>query len=395
MAERAIFLDRDNTIISDEGYLGDPAKVKLIPGAGAALSSMRRLGYRIIVASNQSGVARGLFDENAVEAVNQEMVRQLKLQDGAYIDASYYCPYHPDAKVAEYRVDHEWRKPRPGMLKAAAEDFNLDLAQCWMIGDMIRDIAAGAAVGCRTILLADPEKPLPVDKDSPSVTPNFIVRTLADAARIIVREGNSSLRDPTAAPLAMAGANTQSLPSTMIETQPAAPAAKPMATTPTGAASPSTAAPTGVVPSTAAPTIDSSVVATALADAVASAVAEHLAKIPPPQTQSNTAPAAATESHKPVLEEMLQQLRHLNRQQDLHGFSLSLLFAAVMQMLVVLFLAIAAWDALQAVGVNYNNFGSLWWYSKTTGQINALEWLAAALIIQGFVLALHLRHRNK
>jgi len=148
MLERAVFLDRDNTIIENDGYLGDPSRVKLLPGAATALAAMRALGYRLIVVSNQSGVARGMFDEAAVQAVNDEMSRQLQKLAGATIDASYYCPYHPEAVIQEYRADHEWRKPKPGMLKQAATDFHLDLAPSWMIGDQHRDISAGAAAGC-------------------------------------------------------------------------------------------------------------------------------------------------------------------------------------------------------------------------------------------------------
>src|ERR1043165_9972022 len=109
MAARAVFLDRDNTLIENDGYLGDPAKVKLLPGAGSALVALRALGYRIIVVSNQSGVARGMFSEADVEAVNNEVSRQLREKAGAFIDASYYCPYHPEAPLAEFRADHDWR----------------------------------------------------------------------------------------------------------------------------------------------------------------------------------------------------------------------------------------------------------------------------------------------
>ncbi len=195
MAERAVFLDRDNTIIDNDGYLGDPSKVKLLTGAATALSALRALGYRLIVVSNQSGVARGMFDERAVEAVNQEMCKQLRENAGVHIDASYYCPFHPDAVIAEYKVDHEWRKPKAGMLKQAGADFALDLSQCWMIGDMPRDIAAGAAAGTRTILLRDPDHPHSSGSGNETngldVSPNFIVKTLADAARIISREGKN------------------------------------------------------------------------------------------------------------------------------------------------------------------------------------------------------------
>ncbi len=204
MAERAVFLDRDNTIIDNDGYLGDPAKVKLLTGAATALSAIRALGYRLIVVSNQSGVARGMFDEAAVESVNQEMCRQLREKASAHIDASYYCPYHPDAVMPDYKVDHDWRKPKPGMLKQAAADFALDLSQCWTIGDMPRDIAAGAAAGTRTILLKDPDHPAPQnDSNSLNVSPNFIVKTLADAARIIAREGkvHPTIATPAAPPV--------------------------------------------------------------------------------------------------------------------------------------------------------------------------------------------------
>ncbi len=196
MAERAVFLDRDNTIIEDrEGYIGDPARVRLLPGAATAIASMRRLGYRIIIVSNQSGVARGMFDEAAVESVNQEMCRQLRDQGGAHVDASYYCPYHPDGTVPEYKMDHDWRKPKPGMLKQAAEDFSLDLHQCWMIGDSSRDIECGLAANCRTILLKDPAHAPSSEEVGALASPHFIVKTLADAARVIAREGRAIHRE--------------------------------------------------------------------------------------------------------------------------------------------------------------------------------------------------------
>ena len=194
--ERAVFLDRDDTIIDNDGYLGDPSKVKLLPSAATALTAIRALGYRLIVVSNQSGVARGMFSEDSVKAVNDEMSRQLKEKAGAYIDASYYCPFHPEAKVAEYRADHQWRKPKPGMILQAAADFGLELSQCWMIGDMARDITAAASAGCTHGTAQGSRSPqkgrgggITSDETFP-IAPNFIVKTLnADAARIIVREG--------------------------------------------------------------------------------------------------------------------------------------------------------------------------------------------------------------
>ena len=346
MSERAVFLDRDNTIIANDGYLGDPTGVKLLPGAAAAIASLRRLGFRIIVVSNQSGVARGMFDEAAVESVNQEMIRQLKEQAGAHVDASYYCPYHPDATVPEYKLDHEWRKPKPGMLKAAREDFNLDLAQCWMIGDQPRDVAAGASAGCRTILLSDPEKQMEGNDNVPAITPNFIVRSLADAARIIVREGNSANRDPAPVPL---------LPADV-----------------------------AAVAEDAAARPDPSVGGNLPADteALAAAVAAKLTYHPP-------------ETIKPVLEDIFQQLRSAHRKSDIAEFSLSLLLATIIQAFAVLCVALGAWDALAAIHSVATARNPYWWNYRIMHQLTALEWMAGGLILQVMVVALLLRYRNK
>lgn len=346
MSERAVFLDRDNTIIANDGYLGDPTGVKLLPGAAAAIASLRRLGFRIIVVSNQSGVARGMFDEAAVESVNQEMIRQLKEQAGAHVDASYYCPYHPDATVPEYKLDHEWRKPKPGMLKAAREDFNLDLAQCWMIGDQPRDVAAGASAGCRTILLSDPEKQMEGNDNVPAITPNFIVRSLADAARIIVREGNSANRDPAPVPLLPADV------AAVAEDAPARPGS----------------CVGGNLP--------------ADTEALASAVAAKLTYHPP-------------ETIKPVLEDILQQLRSAHRKSDIAEFSLSLLLATIIQAFAVLCLVLGAWDALAAIHSVATARNPYWWNYRIMNQLTALEWMAAGLILQVMVVALLLRYRNK
>ena len=132
----AVFLDRDNTIIRNDGDLGDPAKVELIQGAAAAVASLCGLGFRVFVVTNQGGVARGKYTEDDVNAVHQRIAELMREKaNGAEIDAFYYCPYHPDGTVQAYRQEHPDRKPQPGMLLKAAEKYELDLAQCWMIGD--------------------------------------------------------------------------------------------------------------------------------------------------------------------------------------------------------------------------------------------------------------------
>ena len=128
MKRPAIFFDRDNTLIIGTEYLGDPEKVVLMPGAAAAVARARELGFATVVVSNQSGVARGMFDELAVRAVNERTDEMLRAENaGAVIDRHEYCPFHPDASVAAYRKESELRKPKPGMLLRAAERIGLAL----------------------------------------------------------------------------------------------------------------------------------------------------------------------------------------------------------------------------------------------------------------------------
>jgi D-glycero-D-manno-heptose 1,7-bisphosphate phosphatase len=157
MNRPAVFLDRDGTIIEDSGYLSEPEQVRLLPGAADAVKSFSKAGYRVVLVSNQSGVARGLFDERTLNAVHARLELLLKEQ-GAALDAAYYCPYldGPEAVVDTYRRDSELRKPKPGMLLQAAKDLRIDLARSWMIGNSASDIEAGRRAGCRTVLLTGP-----------------------------------------------------------------------------------------------------------------------------------------------------------------------------------------------------------------------------------------------
>jgi D-glycero-D-manno-heptose 1,7-bisphosphate phosphatase len=143
----AIFLDRDGTIIRDAHFLSDPAQAELLPGAAAGLRALRDAGFRLIVVSNQSGVARGLFDEETVARVN-EAIAILLGKEGATIDAWYHCPHLEDAAVAAYDVKCDCRKPAPGMILRAAREHGLDVARSYAIGDRARDVEAGIAAGC-------------------------------------------------------------------------------------------------------------------------------------------------------------------------------------------------------------------------------------------------------
>jgi D-glycero-D-manno-heptose 1,7-bisphosphate phosphatase len=149
----AVFLDRDGVLLEDRGPIADPGELELIPGTARALRGLRDAGLALVAVSNQAVVARGLADEAGVEAINQRLDQLLVEAGGPGLDRHYFCPHHPEATLPAYRVECECRKPRPGMILAAARDLGLDLSASFMVGDRRTDIAAGAAAGCSTILV--------------------------------------------------------------------------------------------------------------------------------------------------------------------------------------------------------------------------------------------------
>jgi D-glycero-D-manno-heptose 1,7-bisphosphate phosphatase len=150
----AVILDRDGVLNVDHGYVGEVERLEWIPGARTAVRRMNDAGLLVIVATNQSGVARGFFDLAAVDAVHARMRADLAA-DGARVDAFYVCPYLPDAPVAAFaHPDHPDRKPNPGMILRAIADWSIDPARALTIGDNPRDIEAGRRAGVRGALFA-------------------------------------------------------------------------------------------------------------------------------------------------------------------------------------------------------------------------------------------------
>jgi D-glycero-D-manno-heptose 1,7-bisphosphate phosphatase len=182
---KAIFLDRDDTIIEDPGYISNPDQVKLIPSAAGALADLRKMGYKIVVVSNQSGIARGLITEQALAQIH-ERLKQLLAQQNVYLDRIYYCPFHPDGVIQKFRKDSDLRKPKPGMLLTAAKEMSIDLENSWMIGNDYKDIAAGKSAGCRTILIkSHTNKPVRQLSDPEA---DFEAINLRETVNIIKRE---------------------------------------------------------------------------------------------------------------------------------------------------------------------------------------------------------------
>ena len=143
-----LFLDRDGVINVDVGYLSDPAQLKFIPGAIDAMKEAQTRGYDIIVVTNQSGVARGYYTEEDVQALHAEMSRRLEAE-GVHILAYYYCPHHPEGTVEAYKKVCDCRKPNPGMLTKAIEEWHVDVDGSFLVGDKPSDVEAAESIGMR------------------------------------------------------------------------------------------------------------------------------------------------------------------------------------------------------------------------------------------------------
>lgn len=151
--KNAIFLDRDGVITEDPPHYAHRLdQLRIISGSAHAISILNDHGFEVIVISNQSGVARGYYQESDVSIFNNGM-EALLAQSGAHVDAIYYCPHHPDAVIERYRQNCECRKPRPGMIISAAKERSLDLGKSFVVGDKLSDIIAGKASGCKTALV--------------------------------------------------------------------------------------------------------------------------------------------------------------------------------------------------------------------------------------------------
>jgi histidinol-phosphate phosphatase family protein len=182
--KRAIFLDKDGTLIENVPYNVDRKRIRLRPGAVDALLLLIGLGYELIVVSNQPGAALGRFPAGALRAV-EEHLNDLFLAHGFKLADCYWCPHHPQGTVADYALDCTCRKPLPGLLEIAAKEHGLDLARSWLIGDILDDVEAAHRAGSRAVLLdvgSETEW-----RRSPLRTPDLIAPDLLEAASAIMR----------------------------------------------------------------------------------------------------------------------------------------------------------------------------------------------------------------
>jgi D-glycero-D-manno-heptose 1,7-bisphosphate phosphatase len=190
---RAVFLDRDGTINEEVGYLTDLDKLKLIPGAGAAIKRLNESGLKVVVVTNQSGVARGYFAESLVREAHT-LLEALLRSEGARLDGIYYCPHHPKAGNSRYTTTCDCRKPGTGLIDKAARELDIDIARSYMVGDKWSDIELGQRAGMHTLLVNtgfahdDPGNVRPAQVHEPDVIAHDIEEAVAWIVRHVERD---------------------------------------------------------------------------------------------------------------------------------------------------------------------------------------------------------------
>jgi D-glycero-D-manno-heptose 1,7-bisphosphate phosphatase len=184
---RAIFLDRDGTLLEEAGYLDRLERLVFFPYSIDAVRLLNRAGFAVIVITNQAGIARGIVRESFVDEAHRHIRERLEA-GGAHVDAFYYCPHHPDAVVASLRQDCDCRKPRPGMFRRAAEEHGLDLARSFTIGDRWHDLQAGAVIGATGVLVRTGYGRTEEAAPKPGVTPAAVLDNLIDAVAWVLRQ---------------------------------------------------------------------------------------------------------------------------------------------------------------------------------------------------------------
>ncbi len=187
MKQRAVFMDRDGTMSEEVGYVNHASRFRLFPYTAAAIQHLNESGWLAIVVTNQAGVARGYFSEELIDTVHGQMTKELTA-NGGRIDAIYYCAHHPSIGEPPYRVACDCRKPQPGLINRAAEQFDVDLSSSWMIGDRYSDVelARNAGVKSMFVLSGYGRGEWEHQRTTWSAQPDLIAENLLDAVQMIV-----------------------------------------------------------------------------------------------------------------------------------------------------------------------------------------------------------------
>ncbi len=301
MSDKAIFLDRDDTLIEDPGYINDPEQVKLLDGVPEALIQLNNLGYKLIIVTNQSAVAHGIVTEKVLGEIHDRL-KELLADKNAFLDEIYYCPYHPEGVVAKYRKESNSRKPSPGMLLQAADEMDIDLGQSWCIGNSSRDIEAGLRAGCKTILIDMPPSHQKQSASSMSlagVNPDYRAVNIKEAVNIIKKHLRSSSEQQK---------ETQQIPASQIEPAPQT------ADTPEQSEVPQT---------------------------VSEFQEPEIQTAKPPEQQPES--EIPTDKTQELLSSILGQLKSMQRTEMFGEFSLMRLLAGIVQIVVLFCLLVTVW----------------------------------------------------
>lgn len=178
---RALFLDRDGTLVHPRHYPSRPEQLHLYVGIGPALRALQGAGLHLVIITNQAGIARGYFTEADLLRMHEHLRHELAQMD-VHVDGIYYCPHHPDGVIPELAVHCKCRKPQPGMLLQAAAELDLDLEHSWFVGDILDDVEAGNRAGCRSILVDLGTERLPEQQVR---CPSYVARDTRHALSII------------------------------------------------------------------------------------------------------------------------------------------------------------------------------------------------------------------
>lgn len=188
MKRRAVFMDRDGTISEEIGYVNHPSRYRVFPYSAEAVRLLNESGWLAILVTNQAGVARGYFTEALIGSVHEILASELQ-KGGAHLDAIYYCAHHPSVGEPPYRLDCGCRKPRPGLIKRAAAEFDIDLAASWMVGDRYSDIelARNAQINAALVLSGYGRGEWEYQHDAWQQEPDLVAEDLLEAVRKIIK----------------------------------------------------------------------------------------------------------------------------------------------------------------------------------------------------------------
>ncbi|HSR89217.1 MAG TPA: HAD family hydrolase [Candidatus Udaeobacter sp.] len=181
---KAVFLDRDGTIIKQVELMHSVEELKLLPGAAQAIGLLNKLGFLVVVVTNQPVVARGIVGPKEIDNIHAVLIERLGGK-GAKVDAIYFCPHHPEATMPKYRLRCHCRKPRPGMILKGLKKLNINPKKSFMVGDALIDVVAGKKAGLKTILVKTGPGHARLDEKYKDIKPDFTVKNLLQMAKVV------------------------------------------------------------------------------------------------------------------------------------------------------------------------------------------------------------------